>query len=106
MGFLVGVFLAIIGYVPNAVQSESTLNSLTIVYVAPSFLYFVAYLIYSKKYALNGSKLDDIQQQLEANLNSEVKRFNDSGHLVNDDESTITEFDYGRTDKSLPGLQA
>lgn len=64
-GFLVGVALTMIGYVPNQAQSAETVSSLQALYLAPSILCLVAYYIYRNYYKLNGGELDKIQEKLE-----------------------------------------
>ncbi|RJX69403.1 melibiose:sodium transporter MelB [Vibrio sinensis] len=64
VGFLVGIALTVIGYVPNQVQSAETISGLQFIYIAPTVLCLVAYLIYKKWYTLNGQQLDDIQVEL------------------------------------------
>ncbi|WP_263078332.1 melibiose:sodium transporter MelB [Endozoicomonas sp. Mp262] len=64
-GFLVGISLTIIDYVPNQVQTAETILGLQAVYIAPSLLCLVSYLIYRKFYRLNGGELDKVQEQLE-----------------------------------------
>lgn len=66
VGFLVGIALTFIGYVPNQVQTAETISGLQFIYIAPTVLCLVAYLIYKKWYTLNGEQLDDIQVQLQA----------------------------------------
>lgn len=64
-GFLVGISLTLIGYVPNQMQTEATMAGLQIIYLAPALLCLVSYFIYNKMYLLNGDELDRIQTNLE-----------------------------------------
>ncbi|MGF1702866.1 melibiose:sodium transporter MelB [Photobacterium makurazakiensis] len=63
-GFLVGISLTAINYMPNQEQTAETLTGLQFIYVAPAFLCLIAYFIYNRKYKLNDSELDNIQENL------------------------------------------
>lgn len=65
-GFLVGVVLTMINYVPNQEQTVETLSSLQAVYLAPAALCLFSLFIYRAFYRLNGGKLDEVQEKLEA----------------------------------------
>ncbi|WP_322804510.1 melibiose:sodium transporter MelB [Vibrio alfacsensis] len=66
VGFLVGIALTFIGYVPNEVQTADTIAGLQFIYFAPTLLCLVAFFIYKKFYNLNGEQLDNIQIQLQS----------------------------------------
>ncbi|MGM8309558.1 MFS transporter, partial [Clostridium perfringens] len=54
-GLLTGLILATTGYVPNAVQSASTINGLRIVMtVVPVIFILLSIIVYKKFYKLNG----------------------------------------------------
>ena len=64
-GFLVGICLTVINYVPNQAQSAETLSGLQLVYLAPAATCLLALVVYRYFYRLNGSVLDKIQHALE-----------------------------------------
>ncbi len=64
-GFLVGIALTMINYVPNQEQTAETVASLQGLYLAPAVLCLVSYFIYRNYYKLNGGELDKIQEKLE-----------------------------------------
>lgn len=66
-GFLSGLTLTLVGYVPNAVQSEGTLLGLRIVmFVASSIVLLVMLLLYIKYYKLNGDFYKNMLSALQA----------------------------------------
>ncbi len=64
-GFLVGITLTLIDYVPNQEQTVETLVGLKSVYLASTLLCIAAYFIYRKFYRLNDGELDKIQHELQ-----------------------------------------
>lgn len=78
-GLLTGLILSLTGYVPNAVQSASTVNGLRIVMtVVPAIFIIISAFVYKKFYKLNGDLLSKVI------LTLEEKRRNDEGRLVVD----------------------
>jgi melibiose permease len=63
-GFLVGISLTAINYIPNQEQTAETLAGLQFIYIAPAFLCLISYFIYNRKYKLNDTELDSIQENL------------------------------------------
>lgn len=65
-GFMSSMTLAIVGYIPNQVQTESTLFGLRLVmFVAPSVMLVVMILLYMKYYKLNGDFYKNMLSALE-----------------------------------------
>lgn len=65
-GWLVGVGLSVVGYVPNVEQSASTILGLRILMIAlPIVCGIVMYIIYKNKYKINGEFHDMILKSLE-----------------------------------------
>ncbi|WP_408580193.1 melibiose:sodium transporter MelB [Clostridium butyricum] len=78
-GLLTGLILATTGYVPNAVQSASTINGLRIVMtIVPAIFILISTIIYKRFYKLNGELLTKVI------LTLEEKRRNQSGTLTVD----------------------
>lgn len=78
-GLLTGLILATTGYVPNAVQSASTINGLRIVMtVVPVIFILLSIIVYKKFYKLNGELLSKVI------LTLEEKRRNEYGELTVD----------------------
>ncbi|WP_416188333.1 melibiose:sodium transporter MelB [Clostridium perfringens] len=78
-GLLTGLILATTGYVPNAVQSASTINGLRIVMtVVPVIFILLSIIVYKKFYKLNGELLSKVI------LTLEEKRRNEYGALTVD----------------------
>ena len=69
-GFLVGICLTAIDYVPNQVQSADTLAGLQFVYLTPALACLLALAVYLFFYRLNGNTLDVVQQALEQRYSS------------------------------------
>ncbi|MCQ1059722.1 melibiose:sodium transporter MelB [Photobacterium sp. ZSDE20] len=63
-GFLVGLALTAINYIPNQDQTAETLSGLQFIFVGPAFLCLVSMFIYNKLYKLNGNELDSVQDSL------------------------------------------
>ena len=76
---VIGLFLALIDYVPNVEQTQGTIESLTFLYWGSSLLCLVGAAIYIFFYKLNGDKLDEVQRVL-------TRRYMD--RLVKDSVST------------------
>ena len=76
---VIGLFLALIDYVPNVEQTQGTIESLTFLYWGSSVLCLVGAAIYIFFYKLNGDKLDEVQRVL-------TRRYMD--RLVKDSVST------------------
>lgn len=65
-GLLTGLILSITGYVPNQVQSATTINGLRIVMtIVPIVFISASALVYLKYYKLNGENLNNIIKSLE-----------------------------------------
>lgn len=65
-GLLTGLILSITGYVPNQVQSATTINGLRIVMtIVPIVFISASALVYLKYYKLNGENLNNIIKLLE-----------------------------------------
>ncbi|WP_283690925.1 melibiose:sodium transporter MelB (plasmid) [Clostridium perfringens] len=78
-GLLTGLILATTGYIPNAVQSASTINGLRIVMtVVPVIFILLSIIVYKKFYKLNGELLSKVI------LTLEEKRRNEYGALTVD----------------------
>lgn len=78
-GLLTGVILSTTGYVPNAVQSASTINGLRVVMtVVPVIFILISIIVYKRFYKLNGDLLSKVIITLEE------KRRNKSGDLTVD----------------------
>lgn len=64
-GWLIGVGLTIVGFVPNVAQTASTLMGMRILIgVVPSVITVLAFVIYAKGYKLEGAFLEDIMKQV------------------------------------------
>lgn len=64
-GFLIGIGLTIIGYVPNEVQDPDTVFGMRILMIAiPFILVSASFLIYRRYYKLNGQYHDDVMAAL------------------------------------------
>ncbi|WP_202108484.1 melibiose:sodium transporter MelB [Succinivibrio dextrinosolvens] len=64
--FMSSITLAVVGYIPNEVQSEGTILGLrTIMFVASSVLFIIMMVIYLKKYKLNGAFYKNMLSALE-----------------------------------------
>ncbi|WP_275556305.1 melibiose:sodium transporter MelB [Mixta sp. Marseille-Q2659] len=64
-GFLIGLGLALTGYVPNEVQDESTIMGMRLLMIGiPFLLVCLSYLIYRKYYKLNGDFHDNVLREL------------------------------------------
>ena len=61
---VVGLFLAMVSYVPNVEQTQETVNGIVSLYWGTTILCLIGGLIYVFAYRLNGSVLDDIQRTL------------------------------------------
>ena len=60
-GFLTGIGLTIVGYVPNTLQSEGTVLGMQLLMLGiPSLLICLSYLIYKSSYKLNGKFHDEV----------------------------------------------
>ena len=65
-GLLTGLILPATGYVPNQVQSATTINGLRIVMtIVPIIFISASALVYIKHYKLNGETLNNIIKLLE-----------------------------------------
>lgn len=71
-GFLVGAALTFIDYVPNQAQTSEAVMGLKLLYLAPSLLCVVAYLMYRKYYKLNGDMLDSVQHRMETKYSTSM----------------------------------
>ncbi|WP_224423580.1 melibiose:sodium transporter MelB [Klebsiella quasivariicola] len=64
-GFLIGIGLTVIGYVPNAVQEPDTIVGMRILMIGlPFILVAASFFIYRRYYKLNGKYHDDIMDAL------------------------------------------
>lgn len=64
-GWLIGVGLTIVGFVPNVAQTASTLMGMRVLIgVVPSVITVLAFVIYAKGYKLEGAFLEDIMKQV------------------------------------------
>lgn len=73
-GLVVGVGLSLVGYVPNAVQSASTVLGMRVLMIGvPIGLAFLSLFIYRKFYKLNGAFHDKVLEELE-NRKETVKK--------------------------------
>lgn len=64
-GFLIGVGLTVIGYIPNEVQSADTVFGMRVLMIAiPFILVAASFLIYRRYYKLNGQYHDDVMAAL------------------------------------------
>lgn len=63
--FLVGAALTAVNYVPNQTQTPEAIMGIQMLYLAPSVLCLIAYMIYRKFYKLNGDMLDEVQSGLQ-----------------------------------------
>lgn len=64
-GWLIGVGLAVVGYVQNVPQTETTIMGMRILMgVIPSLVTVLAFVIYVKGYKLDGSFMENITKQL------------------------------------------
>ena len=61
---IIGLFLALINYVPNVEQTQGTIEGLTFLYWGSSALCILGACIYIFFYKLNGEKLDEVQRVL------------------------------------------
>lgn len=65
-GLLTGLILSLTGYVPNQIQSATTINGLRIVMtIVPIVFISASALVYIKYYKLNGETLNNIIKLLE-----------------------------------------
>lgn len=66
-GWLVGVGLSVVGYVPNAVQGASTILGLRVLMIGlPILCAIVMYVIYKNKYKINGDYHDMILEKIKS----------------------------------------
>ena len=66
-GWLIGVGLTVVGYMPNAVQTPGTIFGMRILMIAvPSVITILGFVIYSKGYKLHGEYQEKILQELNA----------------------------------------
>lgn len=71
-GWLIGVGLTIVGYIPNVEQTASTIMGMRILIgIVPSVITVLAFVIYMKGYKLEGAFLDGIMRQLEERKENE-----------------------------------
>jgi len=64
-GFLIGIGLTVIGYVPNAVQEADTVFGMRVLMIGIPFILVIAsFLIYRRYYKLNGQYHDDVMAAL------------------------------------------
>ena len=85
---VVGVLLAMVNYVPNEVQSEATISSLTFMYWGSTLLCLVGFLIYIFFYRLNGDVLDDVQRTLtRRSMDKVVEKAKSEGSFAKDKEA-------------------
>lgn len=81
-GFMSSITLAIVGYIPNQVQSEETLLGLRFVmFVLSSGLLFVMVLLYLKYYKLNGDFYKNVLSALEVSR-SKARAEKESRYVV------------------------
>lgn len=72
VGYLIGIGLTIINYVPNQEQTAETLSGLQFIYLAPALLCLISYGIYVKFYKLNDKTLDEVEQNLKEKYSLDV----------------------------------
>lgn len=65
-GFLVGISLTAIDYLPNQAQTAETLTGMQLIYMAPTLVCIIAAVLYHRYYRLNDDTLVEVQQTLEA----------------------------------------
>ena len=63
-GYLVGIGLTMINYIPNQEQTAETITGLQFIYLTPAVLCLVSLVIYTKIYKLNDDKLDEVERAL------------------------------------------
>ena len=64
-GFLIGIGLTVIGYVPNEVQAADTVFGMRVLMIGiPLILVIASFLIYRRYYKLNGQYHDDVMAAL------------------------------------------
>jgi melibiose permease len=73
-GWLIGVGLTIVGYIPNVVQTPGTVFGMRILMIAvPSLITILGFVIYTKGYKLHGEYQEKIMKELNKNrLNKEI----------------------------------
>lgn len=73
-GWLIGVGLTIVGYMPNVVQTSGTIFGMRMLMIAvPSVITLLGFIIYSKGYKLHGEYQEKIVEELNKNrLKEEV----------------------------------
>lgn len=65
--FFIGFILSAIQYVPNSVQTTSTIQGMQIIMIAlPALFFSITLIIYFKYYRLNGEVLNQIQTRLQS----------------------------------------
>ncbi|WP_304681600.1 MFS transporter [uncultured Clostridium sp.] len=64
-GWLIGVGLTIVGYVPNITQTSGTILGMRILMIAvPSIITILGFFIYAKGYKLHGEYQEKIMEEL------------------------------------------
>lgn len=67
-GWLIGVGLTIVGYIPNVVQTSGTIFGMRILMIAiPSIITLLGFVIYTKGYKLHGEYQEKIMKELNKN---------------------------------------
>lgn len=67
-GWLIGVGLTIVGYIPNVVQTSQTILGMRILMIAvPSIITILGFIIYTKGYKLHGEYQEKIVHELSKN---------------------------------------
>lgn len=72
-GWLIGMGLSLVGYVPNTIQSETSIIGIKFLMITlPILLSMFGYIIYRKYYKLNGKYYDEIVDAIKIKRNIEV----------------------------------
>ena len=78
-GLIIGFGLTLIKYVPNAVQTDSTIMGMKLImFLLPAILMVICGVIYAKYYKLNGDYYLNIMEELEVRRSSRLKKSSDS----------------------------
>ena len=80
VGWLIGIGLTIVGYVPNVTQTAGTVFGMRVIMiVVPSVITILGFIIYSKGYKLQGEYQEKIMEELNnkrkyEELNAEIDK--------------------------------
>ena len=78
-GLIIGFGLTLIKYVPNAVQTDSTIMGMKLImFLLPAILMVICGVMYAKFYKLNGDYYLNIMEELEVRRSSISKKSSDS----------------------------